>query len=263
MTVSFGRAGGLRHLKVDQEPVVVFHERVAGIRQPSFFARTLLGQQRFGIRTALMRRIRALFPMEVHPPIAGRAAIGALAGWLVSRSEALEAGRGLDQRAVHGEVLIAEQVQLIGLRNHRVKEAAGDIVPVVDTRTARGMQDVYGGAYAAGCIYVPAEFTKKYPNTAQALVNAMVRALRFIQTSTPDQIVAAVPADYYTDKALYKTALEKNVETFKHDGIISMDAARSVYRDLKSFDPGVQNATVDLAKTINMTFTQKADQKYK
>ena len=99
------------------------------------------------------------------------------------------------------------------------------------------MQDVYGGAYAAGCIYVPVDFAKKYPNTAQAIVNAMVRALRFIQTSTPDQIVAAVPPEYYSDKALYKAALEKNLETFKHDGIIGMDAAQNVYRDLKTFDP--------------------------
>jgi len=142
-------------------------------------------------------------------------------------------------------------------------EAAGDIVSVIDTRTAKGMQDVYGGAYAAGCIYVPVEFSKKYPNTAQAVVNAMMRALRFIQNSTPDQIVAAVPSEYYTDKALYKAALEKNLETYKHDGSISLEAGRNVARDLKSFDPTMQNATVDLAKTVNMTFQQKAAQKYK
>jgi NitT/TauT family transport system substrate-binding protein len=142
-------------------------------------------------------------------------------------------------------------------------EAGGDFVPVVDTRTAKGMQDVYGGAYAAGCIYVPTDFAKKYPNTAQAIVNAMMRALRFIQASTPDQIVAAVPASYYTDKALYKAALEKNLETFKHDGVIGMDASQNVYRDLKTFDPGVQSATIDLAKTVNMGFAQKAAQKYR
>ena len=71
----------------------------------------------------------------------------------------------------------------------------------------------------------------------------MVRALRFIQNSTPDQIVAAVPPEYYGDKALYKAALVKNLEGFRHDGIIGMDAAQDVYRDLKTFDPGVQNAT--------------------
>ena len=142
-------------------------------------------------------------------------------------------------------------------------EANGDIVPVIDTRTAKGMQEVYAGAYAAGCIYAPVDFARKYPNTAQAFVNAMMRALRFIQTSTPDQIVAAVPPDYYTDKALYKAALEKNIDTYKHDGSISLEAGRNVLRDLKSFDPTVQNATVDVARTVNMTFQQKAAQKYR
>ena len=142
-------------------------------------------------------------------------------------------------------------------------ESDGTIVPVIDTRTAKGMGDVYGGAYAAGSIYVPVDFAKKNPNTGQALVNAMVRALRFIQASTPDQIVDAVPKEYYTDRALYKAALEKNLDGFKHDGAIGMDAAQNVYRDLKTFDPGVQSATVDLAKTFNMTFQQKAAQKYK
>jgi NitT/TauT family transport system substrate-binding protein len=137
------------------------------------------------------------------------------------------------------------------------------IVPVVDTRTEKGMREVYGGAYAAGCIYVPVEFARKYPNTAQAIVNAMVRALRFIQQSTPDQIVAAVPAEYYSDKALYKAALEKNLDGFKHDGAITLEAAQGVYRDLKTFDPQVQTATIDLAKTFDMTFQMKAVQKYK
>ena len=142
-------------------------------------------------------------------------------------------------------------------------ESDGAIVPVVDTRTAKGMQDVYGSAYAAGCIYVPVDFSKKYPNTAQAIVNAMVHALRFIQQSTPDQIVATVPTDYYTDRAQYKAALEKNIETYKHDGSIGIDAAQAVYRDLKSFDPQIQTVPVDVAKSFNMTFQQKAAQNYR
>jgi len=142
-------------------------------------------------------------------------------------------------------------------------EADGTIVPVVDTRTPKGMQEVYNGAYAAGSIYAPAEFARKYPNTAQAVANAIVRALRFIQHSTPDQIVAAVPPEYYTDKALYKAALEKNLDGFRHDGTILPGASENVYRDLKTFDPGLQNATVDLAKTVNMQFAQKAAAKFK
>jgi NitT/TauT family transport system substrate-binding protein len=142
-------------------------------------------------------------------------------------------------------------------------EADGSVVPIVDTRTARGMQEVYHGDYAAGSIYAPVEFAKRYPNTAQAVVNAMVRALRFIQGSTPDQIVAAVPPEYYGDKALYKAALVKNLDGFRHDGVILPKAPENVYRDLRTFDPGLQNATVDLAKTVNMQFAQKAAAKFK
>ena len=143
-------------------------------------------------------------------------------------------------------------------------EANGDAVAVVDTRTAKGMQDVYGGAYAAGCIYAPVDFVKKNPRTAQAIVNAMVRALRFIQQSTPEQIVAVVPSSYYSDKAVYIAALKANMDSFRHDGSISLAAAQNVYKDLKTFDPGLQNATsIDLAKTFDMSFQQKAAVKYK
>jgi NitT/TauT family transport system substrate-binding protein len=143
-------------------------------------------------------------------------------------------------------------------------ESDGTVQAVIDTRTAKGMQDVYSGAYAAGCIYAPVEFVNKYPNTTQAVVNAIVRALRFIQASTPEQIVATVPSSYYTDKAVYTAALKANLDSFKHDGGISLAAAQNVYKDLKTFDPGLQSAaSIDLAKTIDMRFQQKAAQKYK
>jgi NitT/TauT family transport system substrate-binding protein len=142
-------------------------------------------------------------------------------------------------------------------------ESDGTVVPVIDTRTEKGMQEVYGGAYAAGCIYAPPEFVNKNPRTAQAVVNAMVRALRFIQNSSIDQVVAAVPPEYYTDKALYKAALEKNIATFKHDGFISTAAGEHVAHDLLSFDPTMQGKKIDLAKTVDMSFQQKAAQSIK
>jgi len=126
--IAFSRPGGLSDLKVDQQPVVVFHERVAGVRQAGLFAFALLGQQCFGISRALMGGIRALLTMEVHPAIAGRATIGPLTGWLVFGAEALEAGRGFDQRAVHGEVFVAQQAQPVGLAHDLIKELAGDIM---------------------------------------------------------------------------------------------------------------------------------------
>lgn len=142
-------------------------------------------------------------------------------------------------------------------------ESDGTIKPVVDTRTAEGVKQVYGGAYAAGCIYAPPEWVKKNPKTAQAVVNAMVRALRFIQHASIDDIVAAVPKEYYSDKALYKRALEENIATFKHDGFISREAGEHVAHDLLTFDPTMKGKTIDLARTVDMSFQQKAAQAIK
>ena len=144
-------------------------------------------------------------------------------------------------------------------------ESDGKVVPVVDTRTAKGMQEVYGGAYAAGCVYAPVDFVKKNPNTVQAVVNAMVRALRFIQKSTPEQIVAAVPPEYYTDKALYKAALESNIDNFQHDGAISHGgrAERLQGPARRSTRACRTRRRSTSPRRSNMQFQQKAAQKYR
>ena len=143
-------------------------------------------------------------------------------------------------------------------------EASGDLVTVVDTRTAKGMKEVYGGAYHAGCIYAPVEWVKKNPNTAQAVVNAMVHAVRWLQTARADEVVKTVPPDYYgDDPTLYKVALLKNTEGFSPDGLFSAEGAKNVFNVLNSFEPTVQAAKIDLARTYDNTFAQKALKKFK
>ena len=143
-------------------------------------------------------------------------------------------------------------------------EASGDMVTVVDTRTAKGMKDVYGGAYHAGCIYAPVEWVKKNPHTAQAVVNAMVRAVRWLQTARPDEVVATVPPEYYgDDPTIYKVALLKNTEGFSPDGLFTAEGAKNVFNVLNSFEPTVQAAKIDLAKTYDNSFAQKALKKFK
>jgi NitT/TauT family transport system substrate-binding protein len=146
-----------------------------------------------------------------------------------------------------------------------VLETEGDIVTLVDSRTAKGMNEVYGGAYHAGSIYAPIDWIRKNPNTMQAVVNAMVRASLWIAKASVDEIAQTVPAEYYGDKlALYKSALAKNKEGFSPDGRLSMAGAKNVYAVLREFEPGVQKAAnnVDLAKTFDNGFVERALKKY-
>jgi len=143
-------------------------------------------------------------------------------------------------------------------------EVGGDMVTVVDTRTEKGMKEVYGGEYAASTIYATNAFIAKNPNTTQAVVNAMVRALHWLRHATPEQIVQTVPPEYYgSDKGLYKVALMKNLNGYSSDGTVSTLAAQNVFKILNSFEPTVQKTKIDLARTYDNSFALKAAQKYK
>jgi NitT/TauT family transport system substrate-binding protein len=142
-------------------------------------------------------------------------------------------------------------------------EADGDVRVVVDTRTAKGMKELYGGDYHAGCIYAPIDWVKKNPRTAQAVVNAIVRADLWLHAAKPDEIVATVPPEYYSDAALYKAALQKNQEGFSPDGRFSMAGAENVHKVLQAFEPEVQKAKIDLAKTFDNSFVDQALKKYR
>jgi NitT/TauT family transport system substrate-binding protein len=138
-------------------------------------------------------------------------------------------------------------------------ERDGDILAVADTRTAEGMKKYYGGEYAASCIYSTKEFVDKNPGTVQAVARAMVRALQFAHKSSVDEILAAVPPEYYAgDKDTYKAALAKSIEGYSPDGRFSLAGAQNVYKVLKLFEPSVMSSTVDVAKTFDNRFVEAA-----
>ena len=144
-------------------------------------------------------------------------------------------------------------------------ESTGKFVTLFDTRTEKGMKDVYGGDYMASVIYVTDEFVKKNPNTVQAVVNAMVRADKWIAKATPQEIVELMPAEYKSgNPSLYKEGLLKNMIGFSESGEMSMKAAENVYKVLRQFEPSVIAAgKIDLASTFDNSFVKKANAKYK
>jgi NitT/TauT family transport system substrate-binding protein len=144
-------------------------------------------------------------------------------------------------------------------------EATGKFVPVADSRTEKGMKEIYGGDYHASVIYITDEFIKKNPNTVQAVVNAMVRADKWIAKATPQEIVDLMPAEYKAgNPTLYKEALLKNMIGYSEDGQLTMKAAENVYKVLAKFEPSVIAAgKIDLNTTFDNSFVKKANAKYK
>ena len=144
-------------------------------------------------------------------------------------------------------------------------ETTGKFVAVADSRTEKGMKDIYGGDYMASVIYVTDEYVKKNPNTVQAVVNAMVRADKFIAKSAPQEIVELMPAEYKANNpSLYKEALLKNMIGYSENGEMSLKASENVYKVLNQFEPSVKAAgRMDLTQTFDNSFVKKANAKYK
>ncbi len=110
-------------------------------------------------------------------------------------------------------------------------EFRGDIRVLADTRSLRGTQELYGGPMPGGCVYAPQAFVLRYSHTVQAVTNAVVRALKWLQTAGPSDIVRAVPESAMSgDRAIYLAALEKMREALSPDGLAADEGVATAHR---------------------------------
>ena len=143
-------------------------------------------------------------------------------------------------------------------------EQKGDVKIISDTRTLKGTSEVFGGPMPAACLYAPAEFIRKNPNTCQALANAIVHGLKWLQTAGPGDIIKTVPESYLLgDRALYLASFNKVRESISLDGIIPDDGPRTALKALASFDSSIKADKIDLAKTYTNEFARRAKERFK
>ncbi|OZI52716.1 ABC transporter substrate-binding protein [Bordetella genomosp. 4] len=140
---------------------------------------------------------------------------------------------------------------------------AGDMDIIVDTRTLKDTQAIFGGNMPAGSLYAPQAFLDENPNTTQALTNAIVRADKWLQQASADEIAKTVPTQYLLGEPdVYKAALEKSKEGFSPDGVIPEDGAATATKALAAYVKGFDAAKIDPSKAWTNEFTQRANQKY-
>ncbi len=121
-------------------------------------------------------------------------------------------------------------------------DRAGEIRIVSDTRTLADTKTVFGGNMPAGCLYASQSFITKNPNTTQALTNAMVRALKWLQgASGKDLIATTVPEGYLLDdRALYLDSWQHVKEAMSPDGLMPEDGPSTSLKTLQAFDETVK-----------------------
>jgi NitT/TauT family transport system substrate-binding protein len=142
-------------------------------------------------------------------------------------------------------------------------ERDGKVKVIAETRTPEGTARLFGGPMPAASLYAPIEFVKKNPGTVQALTNATLRALLWMQEASPQQILATVPEEYLLgNKAIYLFAYNNVKTAYSKDGYISDAGAKTTLKALASFNPNIKPETIDLAQTYTNEFVKRAHAKY-
>lgn len=142
-------------------------------------------------------------------------------------------------------------------------QRSGDLTIVTDTRKLAEAEQVFGGPMPAGCLYAPQSFLDKNPQTAQALVNAMVRASHWIQKAGGGDVIKAVPESYLLgDRAVYIDGFLASKQAMSADGSFPAKGAETAFKALASIDPKVASAKVDLNAIYTNAFAKKANAKY-
>ena len=140
-----------------------------------------------------------------------------------------------------------------------ILEKEGKVKVIAETRTLEGTEKLFGGPMPAASFYAPIEFVKKNPNTVQALTNAMVRALIWMQEASPQQILATVPEEYTLgNKAMYLFAYNNVKTAYSKDGLFNEAGAKTTLKALASFNPAIKPDEIRLSDTYTNEFVKKA-----
>lgn len=136
-------------------------------------------------------------------------------------------------------------------RQRGVASTFADLTTVASTRA------VLGTAFPTSTVYMASERIKAHPEVARLLARAFVRTLRYINTHSPEQIAALIPADVKgKDEAAYLAVLREQIGMFAGDGHMPDDGARQEWKVLAASDPDY--AKVKVEDTYTNRFVDEA-----
>ena len=136
---------------------------------------------------------------------------------------------------------------------------SGQARVLADLRTPEDTAKALGGPYPASCLYMETAWVNRHRPEVQKLVNALVKALTFIQSHTAAEIADQLPPSFYTtDRATYIKALAHSKAIFIPDGRMPAGGPAHVLKVLTRTEKSVQGRSIDLASTYTLDFVNAA-----
>ena len=143
-------------------------------------------------------------------------------------------------------------------------EQRGEISIIADTRTLKGTTELFGGVLPSSCLYVTQEFMRRNPLTVQSLCDAVVRALKWLQTAGPGDILKTVPEAHLAgDRALFLAAFDRSREGISPDGLMPEGGARTARRALWTLGAVARPELIDLSLAYTDEFALRSKDKFR
>lgn len=227
-------------------------------------------QAALGVSVRHLPRLKTLADLKRHS--VGVCALGSLSHTVASL--ALEQA-GVEPRTVSFVAVGQGASALAALRAGRVQalchgdplmtqlEQEGDVRIVTDTRTLAGTQALFGGPVPGGCLVAPAAMLQDNAPAVQAVTHGVVRALKWLQTASPADMVRVLPkARSGTERSVSLAAFARVRETFSPDGIIPADGPATALRALQLTQPAIAAGLGAPENAVLHAFARKAKIKF-
>ena len=134
--------------------------------------------------------------------------------------------------------------------------STGLATTLYDLTSREGTVKALGTAFPAQSILMAPRFIQEHPDTVQHLVNAYVRAMRYLNAHTPDEIIAQLPASYVNgkDRSAQVKRIKQTLPAYaKGDYAFPVDAVHLVvdamlWAKFDGSEEGVWRATGDATR---------------
>ena len=134
---------------------------------------------------------------------------------------------------------------------------AGQASVLVDLRGVAGTTQALGGPYPAACLYLRESWINAHKPVVRKLTSALLKALRYIEFHSAQEIAAWVPPEYFAgNRELYVRALASGKEMFTAGGRMPPEGPETVLKVLRVADHNVQGKSIDLRRTYTQEFVE-------
>jgi NitT/TauT family transport system substrate-binding protein len=119
-----------------------------------------------------------------------------------------------------------------------------------DLTTVEGTRKNLGALFPSSTVFMNSERVKEHPEIARHLAKAFVRALKYINSHSAEEIAALIPEEVSgKDRAAYLAVLKQEIPMFANDGRMPAGAAEKELGVLAAFNPKYAGVKVELTYT--------------